>query len=86
MAATTLPTSTPRTVPPRLRKVGSVLAKWAAKGAVVASAARHRLRRPALVISGFGCIDAAFFQLGWFAGLLVTGLSFLAFEAIGGDE
>jgi hypothetical protein len=52
----------------------------------MASEARHRYRRPSLVISGFGCIDAAAYQLGLGWGLLITGLSFLAFEAIGNDE
>jgi hypothetical protein len=62
------------------------LASAAAKGTRMASAARARYRRPALVISGFGCIDAAFYQLGLFAGLLVTGLSLFAFEYLGSDE
>lgn len=87
MAATTLPTSTPRTVPPRLRQVGSTLAKWAAKGAQMASAARHRLRRPALVIGGLGFMDAAAYQGPLWLGLLVTGVSLWVFEGIsGGDE
>lgn len=81
MATTILPASTPRTdSPPRHKRMGAALANVGRQGATMASAARHRLRRPALTIAGFGSIDAAFFHLGWFWGLLVTGISVLVFD------
>lgn len=79
----------PRTAPRTHRRwqdARTALAQVAARTAKMASEARHRYRRPSLVISGFGCIDAAAYQLGLGWGLLITGLSFLAFEAIGNDE
>jgi hypothetical protein len=51
-----------------------------------ATAAKTRFRRPALTIGALGCVDAAFFQHGWFAGLLCTGISLFVFEAMGGDD
>lgn len=73
--------------PPRWRRARNTLAKWAAQGMELASAARHRHRRPALVISSFGCLDAAAWHtFGLGAGLLVLGGLLLVFEAIGGDE
>lgn len=51
-----------------------------------AGRARTRLRRPMLTVGGLGCIDAAFFQHGWFAGLLATGISAFVFEALSGGE
>lgn len=54
----------------------------ARQGAQVVSAARHQYRRPALTIGGLGFIDAAFFQHGWFAGLLAVGVSVLVFEGV----
>jgi hypothetical protein len=53
----------------------------------MASAARHRLRRPALVIGGLGCMDAsAWHTFGIGAGLLVLGASLWAFEYLSGDD
>lgn len=75
------------TDPPRWRRVRTTLAKWAAQGGTMASAARHRHRRPALVISSFTSLDvSAWHTFGVGAGLLVLGGLLLVFEAIGGDE
>ena len=62
------------------------LATAAAQGAKAASAARHRYRRPALVVSSFGCIAAAAYQVNLGVGLLVTGLFLFVFEMLGGDD
>lgn len=68
------------------RSARAALAQAYARAAQAASEARRRYRRPSLVVSGFACIDAAAYQIGLGWGLLVTGLSLLAFEAIGGEE
>lgn len=75
-------------VPPRRRwaTARTALAQTWRRATTAAGAARHRYRRPALAAAGLGCIDAAFYQFGWFAGLLVTGLSLLYFEWLGGEE
>lgn len=84
---TTLPLDSRGTADKRRWTVArDALANGVRRGVAMVSAARHRYRRPALTIAGFGCIDAAFYQVGWFAGLLVTGLSVLVFEWLGGDE
>jgi hypothetical protein len=83
----TAPSARPGAWKRRLATGRAALAEWARQGATVASAARHRYRRPALVIGSFGCIDAAaWHSLGMGAGLLVLGALGLVFEAIGGDE
>jgi hypothetical protein len=65
----------------------TALTKGMRQGAQVASAARHRYRRPALVISSFGCIDAsAWTTFGTGAGLLAIGISLFVLEMLGGDE
>jgi hypothetical protein len=46
----------------------------------VVGAVRHHNWSPALTISGLSCIDAAFYQHGWFAGLLATGISALVYD------
>jgi hypothetical protein len=43
-------------------------------------AARHHNWSPALTISGLATVDAAFYQHGWFAGLLATGISALLYD------
>lgn len=53
----------------------------------MASEARHRYRRPSLVIGSFGCVDAsAWVTFGLGAGLLAIGVSLFALEMLGGDE
>lgn len=85
MAATAIPAHTPATPP--WRRVRNALTTAAAQGAKMASAARHRYRRPALVIGAFGCLDAAAWTtFGLGAGLAVLGGLALALEALGGDE
>ena len=70
-----------------LEKTRTALAQGCRRGAAMVSVARHRYRRPALTIAGFGCIDAAAWHtFGMGAGLLVLGALFLVFEALGGDE
>ncbi len=65
----------------------TTLAKVCRQGATMVSAARHRYRRPALTISGFGCVTAAAWTtFGLGAGLLVLGLLTLVFEWLGGEE
>ncbi len=69
------------------RGARAALAQAYAKTVRTAGEARHRYRRPSLVVSSFGCIDAAAWTtFGLGAGLLTLGLLFLAFEAIGSDE
>lgn len=85
VASVTIPSRT-RTTTPRWQQVRSTLAQWAAQGAQKASAARHRHRRPALVLSGLGCIDASAYQGPLWLGLLITGISLWVFEALGDDE
>ncbi len=86
MASTTLPTRDTTAFEQRRRRARTALNAARRRTVTMASEARHRYRRPSLVISGFGCIDAAAYQIGLGWGLLVTGLSLLAFEAIGSDE
>lgn len=43
-------------------------------------AVRHHNWSPALTVSGLATIDAAFYQHGWFAGLLATGVSALVYD------
>lgn len=83
---TTLPPRNATSPQRRWRTARSDLTRAWASIAKTAGEARRRYRRPSLVVSGFGCIDAAAYQLGLGWGLLVTGLSLLAFEAIGGEE
>lgn len=86
MAAATVPAHAPAITPP-WRRARAALATATAKGTQVASAARRRYRRPALVIGGFGCIDAAAYQGPLWLGLIATGLSLWAIDAVvGGDE
>lgn len=86
MAATTIPAHANAITPP-WRRVRNVLTTVTRQGVKVARTARHRLRRPALVISGFGCMDAsAWHTFGLGAGLLALGLSLWAFEWLSGDD
>jgi hypothetical protein len=52
----------------------------------MASAARNRLRIPALTIAGLGCFAAAWFQLGLFAGLLATSVSVFVYQWLTAPE
>lgn len=86
MAATTIPPHATATTPP-WRRVRTTLATARAKVTSTASAARHRLRRPALVVGGLGCMDAsAWHTFGLGAGLLVLGASLWVFEYLTGDD
>lgn len=86
MAATTIPAHANAITPP-WRRVRNVLTTVTRPGVKVASAARHRLRRPALVISGFGCLDAATWHtFGIGAGLAVLGGLLLVWEFLGSDD
>lgn len=87
MAITTAPPLRP-TRPHRAWTSARTAAAQAYAGAVkMASEARHRYRRPSLVISSFGCIDAAAWTtFGLGAGLLAIGLSLFTLEMLGGDE
>lgn len=71
----------------RWRSARTAAAQAYAKTVRTASEARHRYRRPSLVISSFGCIDAGIWHtFGMGVGLIALGLLGLAFEAIGSDE
>jgi len=86
MAAATVPAHAPAITPP-WRRARAALATATAKGTQMASAARRRFRRPALTISGLGCIDAAAWHtFGIGAGLAVLGGFLLVWEFLGGDE
>lgn len=86
ISATTPPRSAPRSHR-AWRTARRGLARSGAGIAKMASAARHRYRCPALVISSFGCIDAsAWITFGIGAGLLAIGISLFALEMLGGDE
>lgn len=83
---TATPAAAPRTHR-RWRTARSDLANVAARLARMASQARHRYRRPSLVISSFGSIDAGIWHtFGMGVGLIALGLLGLAFEAIGDDK
>lgn len=78
-ATTATPTRNPRT------HRGWASARTAAAQAYAAtvktvSGVRHHNWSPALTVSGLATIDAAFYQHGWFAGLLATGISLLAYD------
>jgi len=76
-----------RNATPLWRRVHNALTTASSQGARMASAARHRYRRPALAISGLACFDAsAWHTFGTGAGLLVLGACLWAFELISGDE
>lgn len=86
MASATIPAHT-RPANPPWRRVRNALTVWAGKGAKMASAARHRFRRPALVVGGLGCFDAAAYQGPLWVGLVVTGFSLWALDyLLGSDE
>lgn len=87
MASATLSARTDSEVPPRLAKVRGRLGEVGRQVVAVASAARSRYRRPALVTGSFASIDlATWHTLGAGAGLLVLGALGLCFELLGGDE
>jgi hypothetical protein len=78
-STTATPAAAPRTHR-RWRTARSDLANVAARIAKTVSAVRHHNWSPALTVSGLATIDAAFYQHGWFAGLLATGLSALVYD------
>lgn len=87
ITATNPPDARPGTHTWRWDRTRDALAQAWRKGTAVASAARHRYRRPSLVIGSFASIDlAAWHTLGTGAGLLALGLLGLVFELLGGDE
>jgi hypothetical protein len=47
------------------------------------SAARHRLRRPALTVTGLTCLAIAGFELASWLGWIVTGIGLLVIEGLG---
>lgn len=75
-----------RMTPGQPTRARTALASWRRQGTQMVSAARHRLRRPALTISGLGCVDTAAFHTSTGLGWLVTGISVLVLEMLGGDE
>lgn len=84
--STTLPAARrhPHSVRARARKA---IAESARQAKRAASEARRRYRRPSLVISSLGCIDAsAWTTFGLGAGLLALGISLFVFEMLGSDE
>ena len=71
----------------RRRSARAALALAYAKTVRTAGEARHRYRRPSLVVGSFGCLDAAAWTtFGLGAGLLALGVSLFVFEMLGGDE
>jgi hypothetical protein len=87
MASTAVPARTRPARPPWHKRARNALTAAVTQGTTMASAARHRYRRPALVISAFGCIDtAAWTSYGPGAGLLVLGALILVIEVLGGEE
>lgn len=85
MAVTTI---TPAPAKPHPgRRVRTALATACQQAVTMAGAARHRLRRPALVIGGLGCMDAsAWHTFGLGAGLLALGASCWVFELLIEDD
>lgn len=71
--------------PGQATRLRAALVKRRAQGAQMVSAARHRLRRPALTIGGLACMDIAAFEGGRIIGWLVTGVSLWALEAFSSD-
>jgi hypothetical protein len=75
---------------PRQWRTGRMRARLAAvgsRGTQMASAARHRYRRPALVISSFSCgVASAWHTFGLGAGLLAMGAAGLVLEFLGGTD
>lgn len=87
MASVLTPGHAPSTTPRTWQKAWHALREGARKGADTASAARHRLRRPALVVAGLTCFTAsAWHTFGIGAGLLTLGISCWVFEAHTGDD
>ncbi len=48
--------------------------------------AKDRVRRPVLTVGGFSCFSVAGFQVSSILGFVVTGLSLLTLEWLGGHE
>lgn len=70
----------------RRGRVRAALATGRRKGKLMASAARHRYRRPALVIGSFGCgVASAWHTFGLGAGLLALSAAGLVLEMLGGE-
>ena len=70
----------------RRDRTRAALAEAARQGTAMASAARRRYRRPALVIGSFACgIASAWTTFGLGAGLLATFAAGLTLEFLGGD-
>ncbi len=71
----------------RQDRTRAALAERARRAATVASAARRRYRRPALVTSSFGCgIAAAWTTFGLGAGLLALAAALFVLEYLGDDD
>lgn len=69
----------------RWQRARTALARAQPRATRMVSAARHHDWSPALTISGLGCVDAAFYQLNLFGGLLATGISILLYDWSRGD-
>jgi len=77
-----------RPVEPRWPAARTALASARSRTARAVESARTRLwslRRAALTVGGFACIDAAAFQVNAGTGLLATGASALVLEWLGED-
>lgn len=70
---------------PAARKTWADVKRRTAEAAGTARARAWSLRRAALTIGGFACIDAAAFQVNIGTGLLATGISALVLETLGED-
>ena len=71
----------------RWDRTRAALAEAARQGTAMASAARHRYRRPALVIGSFACgVASAWTTFGLGAGLLAMFAAGLTLEFLGGDD
>lgn len=72
--------------PGQAARLRAALVKRRAQGAQMVSAARLRLRRPALTIGGLACFDIAAFSTDRILGWAVTGLSLWALEAFSAED
>ena len=87
MASATFPARVTAESPPRFAKTRASLGAVGRRAMTVASAAKSRYRRPALVIGSFASIDlATWHTLGMGAGLLVLGALGLCLELLCADE
>ncbi len=87
ITASTTPEPRTRTRTWRRGQARAALAAAARKGAAMASEARHRYRRPSLVIASFtAATAAAWTTFGRGAGLTALAAALAVFELLGGEE